>query len=112
MMNGPLKPTRHPTLLYSAIAIVAGIVFWGGASPATLGVAAAAALASTTKSFGWFCLWTVLGVVAYCLFLAVSRYGSLRLGGGRRSDAVRCRHHPALRLAPPRVPPSHAERRS
>src|SRR5690606_5951581 len=34
-----------------------------------------------TRSFGWFYLWTVLGVVAFCLFLAFSRFGALRLGG-------------------------------
>ncbi|NUO84456.1 BCCT family transporter, partial [candidate division KSB1 bacterium] len=42
--------------------------------------AAAAALAFTTRSFGWFYLWVVLGVVAFCLFLAASRYGNMRLG--------------------------------
>ncbi len=68
-------------ILYAAIAIVGAVVLWGIASPATLGAAAAAALAFTTHAFGWFYLWVVLGVVVFCLFLAFSRYGDLRLGG-------------------------------
>jgi glycine betaine transporter len=68
-------------LLYAAVAIVASVVIWGLVSPAALGAAAAATLAFTTKSFGWFYLWVVLGVVIFCLFLAMSRYGNMRLGG-------------------------------
>ncbi len=80
-MNEPLPPRRRPTLLYGAVAIVASVVIWGLVSPAGLGRAAAAALAFTTRSFGWFYLWVVLGVVVFCLFLAASRYGNMRLGG-------------------------------
>lgn len=72
---------RHSMLLYAAIAIVGSVVVWGLSSPASLGAAGAVALAFTTKSFGWFFLWVVLGVVVFCLFLAFSRYGTLRLGG-------------------------------
>lgn len=68
-------------LLYAAIAIVGSVVVWGLSSPASLGEAAGVALAFTTKSFGWFFLWVVLGVVVFCLFLAFSRFGNLRLGG-------------------------------
>ncbi len=71
-MNEPLPPRRRPTLLYGAVAIVASVVIWGLVSPAGLGRAAAAALAFTTRSFGWFYLWVVLGVVVFCLFLARS----------------------------------------
>jgi glycine betaine transporter len=70
-----------PALFYTAVAIVASVVIWGLVAPASLGSAADAALAFTTASFGWFYLWVVLGVVAFCLFLAVSRYGNMRLGG-------------------------------
>jgi hypothetical protein len=56
------------------------VVIWGLVSPSTLGAAAAAALAYTSQSFGWFYLWVVLGVVVFCLFLAASRYGNMQLG--------------------------------
>lgn len=79
--NDSLEPKRSSTLLYAAIAIVASVVIWGLVSPAGLGAAATAALAFTTRSFGWFYLWVVLGVVVFCLFLAMSRYGNMKLGG-------------------------------
>lgn len=80
-MIDSLEPKRPPTLLYAAVAIVASVVIWGLVSPAALGAAAATALAFTTRSFGWFYLWVVLGVVVFCLFLAMSRYGNMKLGG-------------------------------
>ncbi len=67
-------------ILYPALVIVGVVVLWGILSPSSLGTAADAALAFTTQSFGWFYLWVVFGVVIFCLYLAFSRYGSLRLG--------------------------------
>lgn len=81
MVKDPPESKRQPALLYAAVAIVASVVIWGLVSPAALGAAAAIALAFTTKSFGWFYLWVVLGVVVFCLFLAMSRYGNMKLGG-------------------------------
>jgi glycine betaine transporter len=81
LMNKSLEPEPRPGLLYAAVAIVASVVIWGLVSPAALDAAAASALAFTTKSFGWFYLWVVLGVVVFCLYLAMSRYGDMRLGG-------------------------------
>lgn len=80
MANGSLEEKQPRALLYAAVAIVASVVVWGSVSPAALGAAAAAALAFTTRSFGWFYLWVVFGVVVFCLFLATSRYGSMKLG--------------------------------
>lgn len=80
-MNQSAASEKHSMLLYAAIAIVGSVVVWGLSSPSSLGAAAGMALAFTTQSFGWFFLWVVLGVVVFCLFLAFSRYGSLRLGG-------------------------------
>jgi glycine betaine transporter len=72
--------SRTPVLAYVAGTIVGTVVVWGLVSPASLGSAADAALAATIRSFGWFYLWVVLGVVVFCLFLALSRYGNMRLG--------------------------------
>lgn len=68
-------------LLISALLIVAGVAAWGLVAPQALAAVAAEALAFTTRTFGWFYLWVVLGIVVFCLFLAFSRYGRLRLGG-------------------------------
>lgn len=60
--------------------IIAAIVAWGLASPATLAAVFDQLLAGITTNFGWLYLWVVLGLVALCGLLAVSRYGDLTLG--------------------------------
>lgn len=66
-------------LLVSA-AIIASVVIWGLISPATLGSFFNTLLADVTRTFGWFYLWVVLGLVGLAIFLAVTRYGNLKLG--------------------------------
>ncbi|MBB1604709.1 BCCT family transporter [Variovorax sp. UMC13] len=60
--------------------LIAAVVLWGLVSPATLDRIFSALLADITRSFGWFYLWVVLGLVVLAFFLAVSRYGDLKLG--------------------------------
>ncbi|WP_341677920.1 BCCT family transporter [Niveibacterium sp. SC-1] len=60
--------------------LIAVILVWGLLSPATLSSFFSEALARITHSFGWFYLWLVLGLVILALYLAVSRYGELKLG--------------------------------
>ena len=66
-------------LIVSA-AIIAAVVLWGLVSPATLDVFFNTLLADVTRTFGWFYLWVVLGLVVLAFFLAISRYGNLKLG--------------------------------
>ncbi|WP_295855703.1 BCCT family transporter [uncultured Xylophilus sp.] len=72
------RPSRGP--LFASMAVIAAVVVWGLAAPASLGRFFGDALAATTRNFGWFYLWLVLGLVLLALFLAVSRYGDLKLG--------------------------------
>ena len=67
-------------LIVSASVILA-IVIWGVLAPASLATVFDTALAATTRDFGWFYLWVVLGLVVFALVLAFSRYGDLKLGG-------------------------------
>ncbi len=67
-------------VLYLSVAIIAAFVLWGLLSPAGLGAAATAAVAWTTSTFGWYYLLAVLGFLLFCLFLAFSRYGKIKLG--------------------------------
>ena len=55
-------------------------VLWGIVAPKSLAGVFDTALAAITRSFGWFYLWVVLGLVVLALFLAFSRYGNLKLG--------------------------------
>ena len=66
-------------LLISA-GLIALIVLWGLIAPASLGSTFDQALVIATKNFGWLYLWVVFGLVLLSAFLALSRYGDLKLG--------------------------------
>lgn len=55
-------------------------VLWGIISPNQLATTAADLLSFTTEKFGWFYLFATLGFLVFSLYLAFSRYGSIRLG--------------------------------
>lgn len=57
------------------------IVLWGVLAPESMAAQFDLLLAGITRNFGWLYLWLVLGLVLMALFLALSRYGNLRLGG-------------------------------
>lgn len=57
------------------------VVLWGILSPASMAAVFDTALAASIRNFGWLYLWIVLGLVLFALFLALSRYGNLKLGG-------------------------------
>ena len=57
------------------------IVVWGVLAPDTMATQFDMLLAGITRNFGWLYLWLILGLVLMALFLALSRYGDLRLGG-------------------------------
>ncbi|OIJ43801.1 BCCT family transporter [Massilia timonae] len=59
---------------------ILAIVLWGVIAPDSMGAVFDTVLASVTRNFGWFYLWVVLGLVAFALFMAFSRYGNLKLG--------------------------------
>jgi glycine betaine transporter len=67
--------------LFLTAGSIAAIVLWGVFAPASLAASFDTALALVTANFGWFYLWVVLGLVAFALFLAFTRYGNLKLGG-------------------------------
>ena len=67
-------------LIFSA-GLILVIVLWGIISPTSLSFVFDTALGKISTNFGWLYLWTVLALVILSLFLAVSRYGDLKLGG-------------------------------
>ncbi len=66
--------------LFVSAGLIAAIVLWGLIAPASLGSVFNEALAQITRNFGWFYLWVVLGLVLLAFWLALSRYGNLKLG--------------------------------
>jgi len=80
MKTSKEKHKLNRVFYISAIAI--GIlVLIGAISPSSFAVGANAAYAFTTQSFGWLYLLAVFFFVLFLLFLALSRYGRVRLGG-------------------------------
>jgi glycine betaine transporter len=64
----------------SAAAIVVGFVLWGALSPTGMGDATSSALTWLEKSFGWLFVLTTALFVIFSAYLALSRYGNIRLG--------------------------------
>lgn len=71
--------TASPILIL-ALAISAGIAIWGIADPQGLGSIAAHIVSVQFQSRGWFIMLLASGLLFVAIFLAVSRYGHLRLG--------------------------------
>ena len=56
------------------------VVLWGILAPDNMAAALDTMLAALTRNFGWLYLWVVLGLVVFAIFVALSRYGNLKLG--------------------------------
>ncbi len=67
-------------LLIVALAISAAIAVWGIIDPQQLGSLAASAVTSQFDSRGWFIMLEASGLLFVALYLAFSRFGSIRLG--------------------------------
>ncbi|MFC6593037.1 BCCT family transporter [Deinococcus lacus] len=67
-------------VLYLSVAFIVAFVAWGLLSPTSLGAVSGSAVAWTTASFGWYYLLAVLAFLLFCGYLALSRYGSVKLG--------------------------------
>ncbi|PTX64538.1 choline/carnitine/betaine transport [Melghirimyces profundicolus] len=79
-MNKETQPAGSNPVFWISAAVIAGFVVWGALSPKTLADNATTVFDWTTAAFGWFYLLSVLFFVLFCLFLALSRYGRIRLG--------------------------------
>lgn len=67
-------------VLYLSVAIIVAFVAWGLISPEGLGAVTSSAVSWTTTNFGWYYLLAVLAFLLFCGYLALSRYGSVKLG--------------------------------
>ncbi|GAA5233736.1 BCCT family transporter [Verticiella sediminum] len=68
-----------PVMRVSALTVFALVVF-GAVAPATFGDVAGTLLDWLTGNFGWLLLLSVFVMVLFLLWVALSRYGKLRLG--------------------------------
>lgn len=71
---------KNPVFYLSASFILL-LVLLGVTMPSRFGAAASALFDLTAINFGWFYLFSVFILIVFLLFLAVSKYGLIRLGG-------------------------------
>ncbi|MCA1040176.1 BCCT family transporter [Bacillus infantis] len=69
------------SVFWVSASVILLLVLTGVFLPEIFSGAAQKAFDFTTYAFGWFYLLSVLLFVLFCLFLAISKYGRIRLGG-------------------------------
>lgn len=69
-------------VFYVSLGLAAAFVLWGVLSTQTLAGVSGAIRGYVLDTFGWMYLFSVFGFLLLALFLALSRYGGLRLGEG------------------------------
>ncbi|NGN92833.1 BCCT family transporter [Nocardioides sp. KC13] len=57
-----------------------GFVLWGALKPASLASVAAGSMELISANFGWFFILATNGFLVFAIYLAMSRFGSIRLG--------------------------------
>lgn len=81
-----LDEARNPVMLVSALVVLA-LAIVGAVMPERFGAVAGQLLLFTTTNFGWFFLLSVFVMIVFLVFIAMSRYGDMRLGpDGSRPD--------------------------
>lgn len=73
------KSLKNPVFLVSAAAILL-LVILGATMPESFGAVAGTLFNFTTVNFGWFYLLAVFIIILFLIFIAISKYGSIRLG--------------------------------
>ncbi|WP_084500716.1 BCCT family transporter [Halalkalibacillus halophilus] len=71
---------KNPVFYVSA-SIVSILVLIGAFMPAAFGSVAEQLFLFTTDNFGWFYLISVFVIILFLIYLAISRFGKIRLGG-------------------------------
>jgi choline/carnitine/betaine transport len=75
------EQASYNNAIFKVSVIIVGLfTIWGALSPENLAKNASAVFNFTSYSFGWFYLFSVACFVFFCLFLAFSKYGRIKLG--------------------------------
>lgn len=75
-----MEKSKSNSVYIISIAITLALVLWGLVSPATFGSFAQTLNGALTKYFGWGYMLTMNIFVIFCLVVAFSRFGKVRLG--------------------------------
>ncbi|MEJ8475141.1 BCCT family transporter [Roseibium algae] len=72
--------TAARALLFASLAVITAVGIWGVVDSAGLVSVASAIVEQYFRSRGWFLMLTVSGMLFFCIALAFSRFGDIRLG--------------------------------
>uniref|UniRef100_UPI0018DFFE72 BCCT family transporter n=1 Tax=Brevibacterium yomogidense TaxID=946573 RepID=UPI0018DFFE72 len=75
-----VRPRPVDAVFWGALSIIALFVLWASVSSTSLNDAMTSAMDATARSVGWLYLLVPLGCIALLIYLALSRYGTIRLG--------------------------------
>ncbi|MFC2949417.1 BCCT family transporter [Virgibacillus sediminis] len=76
-----LRKKDYPNTVFKVSAIIVALfAIWGVISPESMTRNASAVAGFINHSFGWFYLASVACFVVFCLYLAFSKYGNIKLG--------------------------------
>jgi glycine betaine transporter len=75
-----MKKQNGQSVFYISLVVVLGIALWGIVSPESFGKQANGVFNSLTANFGWLYLISMFSFIIFCVSLAVSKYGAIRLG--------------------------------
>lgn len=67
-------------VFWYAIVICIGIVTWGAFAPDHLNEVTTDLTVFLYNNFGWFYIFIIVGMIAFCLYLLFSKYGHIKLG--------------------------------
>jgi len=79
-VSGGGSRTIEPAVFFTTLVLVVGFVAFGVVFTEEAGDAFAASLSFVTETFGWFYVLTVGGLLAFTIWLALGRFGGVRLG--------------------------------
>ncbi len=80
-MQGSASRGIDPLVFWISAVISVAFVLWGVLATDNLAAVAGAALGYVISSFGWVFILSSFGFLAFAVYLALSRYGGIRLGG-------------------------------
>ena len=75
-----LKSNLNPAVFYSAAAIIAVIMLFAVLAPSLADATFKAAQAAIVENASWYYVLNVAIILLVCVFLGISRYGSIKLG--------------------------------
>lgn len=74
-------PGLDPIVFWISVAITAAFVLWGVLAPDNVAAVTGAIFDFVITNLGWVFVLATFGFLAFAIYLAASRYGSVRLGG-------------------------------